>query len=334
MSELSISVVVPCFNEAKNLPVFHARLSAALEGSGVAWELIAVDDHSRDETFAVAQDLARRDPRVRAMRLARNCGSHIAIMCGLDHSRGDAVVMISADLQDPPEVIPQLVERWRNGDQVVWATRAQYEGRTIADKVFSGLHHRMMAAVIGQNYYASQGADFFLVDRVVADALAEIKERNLSLFALLTWLGYRQGTVPYVKEKRATGRSGWTLRKKIKLFIDSVASFSYFPIRAMSALGMIFALLGVLYATFITVNYFIGRPSQGWTSLMAAVLVIGGMQMAMLGILGEYLWRSLDEARRRPRYSIEDRTTGPEAPAPRSRPIGKAKGPTRARARA
>jgi dolichol-phosphate mannosyltransferase len=301
-----LSVVVPCFNEEKNLPLLYERVRAVLDAQGFDWEMIAVDDHSRDCTFEVASGLARQDGRVRALRLARNVGSHVALMCGLDHALGRAAVMIAADMQDPPEIILELLERWRQGDQVVWAIRTARKGVGAMEGVFSRLFHKVMTRIIGRGDLAGHGADVFLVDRVAIDALTQCREGNLSLFSLLAWLGFRQSTVPYVKEERQHGRSGWTLRKKIKLFVDSITAFSYFPIRVMSLVGIGIACLGFLYALIVIVSAFlVDAPVEGWSSLMVVVLVIGGLNMVMLGVLGEYMWRTLDEARRRPRYNVE-----------------------------
>lgn len=309
-----LSVVTPAFNEAASLPALYARLRAVL-GDG-AWEWIVVDDHSTDGTFAAVQDLAQADARVRGVRLARNAGSHTAITCGIRLTTGDATVVMAADLQDPPETIPQLVAKWRAGAQVVWAVRAAREGEPSAKLGFSRLYYALMRHVVGMKDMPGTGADFFLVDRRVAAALREFPESNVSLFALLTWMGYRQDRQLYVKEARRHGRSGWSLRKKMKLVVDSVTSFSYLPIRAMSAAGCAMAATGFLYALVVVANALVGRPAQGWSSLMAVVLVIGGIQMLMLGVLGEYLWRTLDEARRRPRYLVEADTAGPDAPPP------------------
>jgi glycosyltransferase involved in cell wall biosynthesis len=300
-----LSVVVPCYNESINLPLLYDRLCAVLDKLGIDWEMIAVDDHSRDETFEILTDLADRDRRVCAIRLARNVGSHISVMCGLEHSRGSAAVMMSADLQDPPEVILRLYEKWRDGEQVVWAVRDTFEGRTIAQSTFSRLYHTMMARILGNDQLTPDGADFFLIDRIVVNALTQHQEANLSLFGILAWLGFRQGNVFYTKEERKHGRSGWTLKKKLKLFIDSVTAFSYLPIRIMSAIGIGVALSGCIYASVIILHYIFGAPPEGWTSVIVVVLVLGGTQIAMLGVLGEYLWRSLDESRRRPRYNVE-----------------------------
>ena len=305
---------MPCYNEEKNLPLLYAQLQQVLGGAQLSWELIAVDDHSADATFAVTSALARQDSRVRGIRLARNVGSHVAAMCGLEHSRGAAVVVMAADLEDPPEFILRLIERWRANDQVVWAVREVPRKSSAANQLFARAFHALMGRIAGREQLTSEGSDFFLVDRAVVSALISVRERNLSLFSMLVWLGFRQSAIYYAKRERQHGASGWTLRKKIKLVINSVTAFSYVPIRLMSVFGVSVAVFGFVYAIVLTVNRMVGGvPIEGWTSLMVVVLVMGGIQMTMLGVLGEYLWRALDEARRRPRYNIESVTTSPTA---------------------
>src|SRR5262249_45676491 len=269
----TLSIVVPCYNEAVNLPILYERLRGVLDREEIAWEMIAVDDHSRDDTFDVLAGLTQRDGRVCAIRLARNVGSHVAVMCGLEHSRGAVVMMMSADLQDPPEIILELLEKWRRGDQIVWAVRSGYEGRTRVARLVSRIYHAMMGKILANDHLTSDGADLFLIDRIVVDAVTQHREANLSLFAILAWLGFRQGTIFYTKEERKHGSSGWTLKKKFKLFIDSLTAFSYFPIRFMSLFGTMVALVGCIYAGVVIVNYMIGFPGEGWTSLMVVVLV-------------------------------------------------------------
>ncbi len=300
-----LSVVTPAYNEAQNLAILAERLIATLAATGLDWEWVVVDDHSTDDTFAILARLAAQHPRIRAVRFARNFGSHAAIACGLDEAKGDAVVMLAADLQDPPEVIEQLIAEWRKGAHVVWAVRAHREGEPRSTIWFSRLYYWLMRNVVGLKEIAETGADFFLLDRRVVDAAKGFQESHTSILGLLAWLGFRQVSVAYDKQARRHGRSGWTLEKRLKLVADSVTSFTYLPIRLMSYVGFLVALLGFLYAGIVVVNAIAGRPVQGWSSLMVVVLVIGGIQMLMMGVLGEYLWRALDEARRRPRYVIE-----------------------------
>ncbi len=303
-----LSIITPAFNEETNLPVLYDRLRVVLDGATLAWEWVIVDDHSTDATFRVVRALSAADPRVRGVRLARNSGSHVALQCGLGLARGDAAIVLASDLQDPPETIPQLVERWRVGVKLVWAVREGHQGQGAAASGFSRLYHWLMRRVVKVREMPATGADFFLADRVVLDALKQFGETHVSLFALLTWMGFCQESIAYVKQARLRGRSGWNLEKKVKLVVDSVTSFTYLPIRLMTLLGFLTALVGFGYAGVVVTNALRGLPPQGWSSLMVAVLLLGGVQMTMLGVLGEYLWRALDEARRRPRYLIETTT--------------------------
>jgi dolichol-phosphate mannosyltransferase len=300
-----LSVVTPAYNEARNLPVLHQRLMDTLDSFGVDWEWIVVDDHSADETFSVVEEMARRDGRVRGIRLARNFGSHSALTCGLHDARGDCAVVMAADLQDPPETLPALLKQWDGGAQVVWAVRSRREGEKLSTVAFARLYHWIMRRVVGLRQLPATGADFFLIDRRVVDALIQFKETNVSIMALVTWMGFRQSSIAYDKRARLYGRSGWTLEKKLKLVADSVTSFTYLPIRLMSYVGFLVALVGFAYAGVVALNALTGDPAQGWSSLMVVVLIIGGVQMLMMGVLGEYLWRALDESRQRPRYLIE-----------------------------
>lgn len=301
-----LSVVTPAYNEAQNLPVLYERLVRVLTGQALTWEWIVVDDHSGDDTFAVLTGIAEKDGDVHAIRLARNSGSHAAITCGLHHASGNCAVVLAADLQDPPEALPVLLDRWRAGAQVVWAVRASRAGETTRTLGFAKLYYLIMRRLVGIQKMPATGADFFLLDRRVLTAFGQFHESNVSIMALLTWMGFRQDTITYDKQARLHGQSGWSFGKKLTLLVDSVTSFSFLPIRAMSLLGFIFAILGFLYALVVLFNALAGRPPEGWASLMVVVLVVSGVQMLMMGVLGEYLWRALDETRRRPPYIIED----------------------------
>lgn len=300
-----VSVVTPAYNEAQNLPVLYEHLQEILAGLDYDWEWIVVDDHSLDETFDVLSAFAQQDNHVIGLRLARNSGSHMAMTCGLHHARGDAAVVMAADLQDPPAALPALLAKWQEGWQVVWAVREQREGEKLTTIGFSRLYYWLMRHMVGIKEMPGTGADFFLLDREVVAAFKQFRERNVSMLALITWMGFRQTAITYKKQARLYGQSGWTLGKKFKLVIDSITSFSYFPLRLMSLVGLIVAIFGFMYAGFVTVRAISGIPVQGWASLMVAVLVIGGVQMLMMGVLGEYLWRALDESRSRPMYFIE-----------------------------
>ena len=267
--------------------------------------------------------IAENDSRVHGIRLARNFGSHMAITCGLHHAKGDCAVVLAADLQDPPETLPELLNKWEEGAHVVWAVRAQREGEKVSRLAFSRLFYFLMRHLIGIKELPATGADFFLVDRRVLDAFGQFTETNVNIIALITWMGYRQTSITYTKQARLYGSSGWALKKKLKLVVDSVTSFSYAPIRTISYVGFLVAVLGFCYAAYLIIHALRGNLVQGWSSLMVVVLVMGGVQMMMMGVLGEYLWRALDEARRRPPYVIEASTN------PATRPAGKLENRTR-----
>jgi glycosyltransferase involved in cell wall biosynthesis len=296
-----ISIVTPAYNEAANLEALYARLVEAADRLGGTWEWIVVDDRSHDDTFGVVERLSLADGRVRGIRLARNSGSHVAITCGLHHVEGDAAIVLAADLQDPPELIERLVGVWREGAQVVWAAR-----RT-PPSGFARLYYWIMRRLVGLTGMPANGADFFLADRAVVEAFRRCPERNASVLALITWLGFRQVVVEYDKQPRASGRSGWTLSRKVKLVVDSVAAFSDLPIRLCGHAGVALLAGALLLAG---AGAFL-LPSLGAALLLFAAVFVAltGIQLIGLAIVGAYVWRALEEARGRPPYLIE-RVTG------------------------
>jgi polyisoprenyl-phosphate glycosyltransferase len=297
-----LSIVMPAFNEAESLEAAYERLLAALAAVGVDWEWIVVDDHSTDATFQVLERIALRDGRVRALRLARNSGSHVAITCGLHHAGGDAAVVMAADLQDPPETLAAMLERWRAGAQIVWAVRRQRPGqRTHAG--FASFYYWMMRRVVGMTEMPARGADFFLADRAVLEAFRRHPERNTSVFALITSLGFRQDHVEYDKQPRVAGRSGWTLARKIALVADSLIGFSSLPIRVCALAGAALMAAGLLLG--VVGLALLPSLGAGLLLVLGVVVGLGGLQLLAIGILGEYLWRALEEARRRPQYLVE-----------------------------
>jgi dolichol-phosphate mannosyltransferase len=222
-----ISIVTPAFNERVNLPALHERLSESLKH--LDWEWIVIDDHSQDDTFAVIERMASSDPRIRGFRLARNSGSHVAITCGLQQARGSAAALIVSDLQDPPELLVSMVERWSRGAQVVWAVKRQQPG-TGHQAWFPALYYWILRRLVGLTQMPATGVDFFVIDRVVIDAFLASAGRRVSVFTLLMWLGFRSEFIEYDKQPRATGRSGWTLAQRVKLVVDSIVGLPDFPI--------------------------------------------------------------------------------------------------------
>jgi polyisoprenyl-phosphate glycosyltransferase len=304
-SHATLSVITPAFNEAENLPGLYDRLHAVMASAGIDWEWVLVDDHSRDGTPDAIEALAMRDPRVRGLRFARNHGSHAAIFCGLDYVAGDVAVVLAADLQDPPEIIPDLLRRWREGAEVVWAVRRNRLDETASTLGFARIYYFIMRRIVGLKEMPPTGADFFLIGKPVMDAMRQFRERHVSIFALLVWLGFRQVTVEYDKQPRAAGQSGWTLLKKINLLSDSVTAFSDAPLRAGAATGLVVLAAAVLCAILAFAGVDVGPLSPGWVLLLSGILGVGGLNLLMLGIVGEYLWRALEESRMRPPYVLE-----------------------------
>ena len=301
-----ISIVTPAFNEAGNLQRLHARIGETMATLGVDWEWIVVDDHSRDDTFAVIQGLSSTDPRIRGVRLARNSGSHVAIACGLRLTSGDAVVMMASDLQDPPETIAAMLERWRRGAQIVWAVRRARPGDQSHAR-FAAAYYWIVRHVVGLRNMPAKGTDFFLADRRVVDAFRAFPERTTSLFNHLTWMGFKQEYVEYEKQPRTAGASGWTLSRKIRLVIDSVTAFSNAPLRWCAYFGA--AMLAVAAVLTVVGVRLLPELGGGLLLVLAVLFGLSGVQMLALAIVGEYVWSALAEARRRPQFVIEAATS-------------------------
>ena len=302
-----LSIVIPVFNEEDVLPVLVVRLCSFMERfPPLQVEVVFADDHSSDRSLELLKEICGSDSRFRYARLARNSGSHVAILAGLAQARGECSVFLAADLQDPPELIPQMLDRWRGGDQIVWAVRKEREGVSRVDLFLSNTFHRLLN-LMGEVSLPPRGCDVALLDKKVVSALLKSAGSHPSVIGEIARLGFSQAEVAYIKEKRAAGATKWTLKKKLAAFADAFVSFSYVPLRAMSYLGMLFSLLGFTYALVVVVLRLTTRtPVQGWSSLIVVVLVLGGVQMMMLGVLGEYLWRTLEAARQRPIYFLED----------------------------
>jgi glycosyltransferase involved in cell wall biosynthesis len=306
-----LTVLTAFFNEAPNLPRLRERLDAVFKQLDVEPEVVLIDDHSTDASAGIARQWAQADDRVTYIRLSRNCGSHAAFSAGLEKCGGDCAVLLAADLQDPPETIPQLLAKWREGFHVVWAVRGGREGESWSTKFFARVYYWLMQK-LGLPEMPATGADFLLVDRKVIDAYNQIREKHTSFMAMILWIGFRQTAITYTKEARFAGRSKWTLQKKLKLFVDSIVSFSYAPVRFMSLFGFVLAFCGFAYATAVVVGRLVGYvvAANGFAALMTVLLVGQGAILMALGIIGEYLWRTFDEARGRPRYIVEEHIAG------------------------
>lgn len=317
-----LSIVVPVYYNAPNLSSTVPQLLALEDHlDGTALELVFVDDGSGDESLEMLLASQRAHPdRVRVVKLTRNFGSMAAIQAGLAVSRGDCVGMISADLQDPPQLFLEMLDHWRRGAKAVFAVRAGRE-EPLSQRFFSGAYYALIRKFALADYPPG-GFDFFLIDRQIAADVCSIREKNTNLMSLIFWLGYKPVMIPYIRRARDQGVSRWTMSKKIKLFIDSFVAFSYVPIRFLSAVGLIVATTSFMYGTFVFFAWLVnGIPVRGFTPIILVLAFTAGIQMTMLGVLGEYLWRTLDETRRRPGYVIDevfDATTSSD-PAARTR---------------
>lgn len=305
-----ISLVIPCYNESESLPLLLKRLSdlqMAL-ANRIETEVILVDDHSSDDTSDKIKGACKNYPWLKFIRLSRNSGGHIAIIAGISAASGDCAVFLAADLQDPPELIHSMLDEWGSGVDVVWAVREQRLGVSKMSVFFSNTFFRLLNWSTDINY-PKTGADYALLDRKAMDGLVRSAGSKPSLGALIAWMGFKSKEIMYVKEDRKFGKSKWTLSKKLNAFADAFVGFSYLPMRVMTLLGFLAAFLGFTYAAIIFfMRFIIGNPIPGYASLMIVVLIIGGLQMLMLGVLGEYLWRNLEESRKRPLYLIEEQT--------------------------
>ncbi len=301
-----ISIVVPVYFNEPNLPDTVPRLLALKDKLAQSLELIFVDDGSGDKSLPILLDFRSRYPEiVKVVKLSRNFGSMAAIQAGLKVAQGDCVGMTTADLQDPPELFLDMIGHWEKGIKAVLAVRSNRE-ESMAKKFFANTYYALIRRFAIPNYPAG-GFDFFLVDRQVVDDIVSMNEKNTNLMSLIFWLGYPHVTIPYVRRRREKGRSRWTLAKKIKLFVDSFVAFSYVPIRFLSFVGVTVALASFAYGAFVVFQWFFtGIAVKGFAALAVFLSLASGVQMTMLGIVGEYLWRTLEETRKRPNYVIDE----------------------------
>lgn len=300
-----ISVIAFARNERENLPVLYERLRPVMEETQATWEWIVVDDHSSDGTFDWVAQQAARDGRVRGIRLSRHSGSHVARTCGLQHSRGACAITIAADLQDPPELIPEFLARWRAGLQVVTSVRTKRPGEKASTVWFSRLYQGILRRILPVEAGTPVLTGFCLLDRRVVDAYCRLTETHSNSLALLRWMGFRTGFVEYVQERRLHGASNWTLGMKVNLVLDTVTGFGCLPVRLIAATGLAVFLIGVVAGGCAVVSASFAGVNRTYVALLAVILALAGMQMMMLGLLGEYLWRTLADARRRPQYFVE-----------------------------
>lgn len=303
-----LSVVIPVFNEEENLEVLQDRLTTVLDDLTDRWEVLYVDDGSRDRSVALIKAHHAADPRVKLIRLSRNFGHQAALNAGLDHARGEAVIMMDADLQDPPEVLPRFVAAWRDGAEVAYGIREHRQGN-VAKRAGYRTFYRLYRRLADIDVPLDAG-DFCLMDRVVVDAVVALPESQRFLRGLRSWVGFEQVGVPYDRPDRHAGEPKYSLTGLIRLAFDGLLSFSATPLRMSSLLGLATAAAGVLYILFaLAARLRTGDIPEGWTSTVAIILVLGGVQLLMIGIVGEYLARVYAETKARPSYIVRERIT-------------------------
>jgi dolichol-phosphate mannosyltransferase len=299
-----ISIVVPAMNEEENVLPFYAAVKGVTDSlSEFDWEIIFVDDGSTDATVERIMALRGSDPRVCVIQLSRNFGSYAAIKAGFDYARGDACISISADLQDPPELFRRFTALWLEGYHIVWGVREQRDDPW-AKKVLASMFYRLVRRLALADL-PDHGMDCGIFDRKVVDVFRKIRDKNSITFMTIYWMGFRQARVGYRRESRRFGTSKWPLGKRIKSALDVITAFSYLPVRISSYLGLIISTVAFVGAIIVLFDKLVlGIGEWGWPSLMITMLFLGGVQMLMLGIIGEYLWRINTEVRDRPQYIV------------------------------
>lgn len=307
MQKPKLSIVIPVyFNESNLFPLYKELKKTILSRPEFLYELIFVDDGSKDNSFEKLVELRKIDNKIKILKLSRNFGSHVAILAGLSNCTGDCATVISADLQDSPNIIIEMYKRWNDGHKVVLAVRADREDSWLQTQI-SNLYYRLMKKVALPNM-PKGGFDCFLIDRAVINIIKNIEEKNSTLMGQILWCGFKSDIIYYVRKKRDLGVSRWTFSKKIKLFVDSFTAFSYLPVRLMSLLGISISFVSFLFGIFVVINKIVnGGDEIGWSSLMVAIAFLSGIQMTMLGIIGEYLWRNFDESKKRPIFIIDEK---------------------------
>jgi len=306
MKKPTFTVIAPIYNELENIPELYPRIRDVMDQTGEPWELILVDDGSSDGSTEVIRKLAENDSRVRPVIFARNFGHQIAVTAGVDYSRGEAVVIIDADLQDPPEVILDLIAKWREGFEVVYAVREEREGETWFKKTTAALFYRLIHAITNVNIPLDTG-DFRLMDEKVVAVMKQMREKHRFLRGMSAWVGFKQVGVNYKRKPRHAGTSKYPLKKMIQFALNAITSFSYFPLQLATYIGFIAAGLSVVAIPIIIIlRLTTGTALLGQATTLVMVLFLGGVQLISLGIIGEYIGRIYDESKNRPLYIVAE----------------------------
>ncbi|WP_372637887.1 glycosyltransferase family 2 protein [Cohnella sp.] len=301
-----LSVVVPMYNEEEVIEVTYRRLKTVLDKLGETYEIVFVNDGSRDRTADIVRSLCAEDRRVKLVEFSRNFGHQIAVTAGMDHASGRTVVLIDADLQDPPELIADMVAKWREGYDVVYGKRIERKGESWFKKLTAAAFYRLLRSMTSVNIPVDTG-DFRLMDRKVCDALTSMRERSRFIRGLVSWAGFKQTSVDYVRDERFAGETKYPLRKMIRLSLDAMTSFSTRPLKIASVLGFVLSAVGFVYLFVVLYQrLFTDTTMQGWTSMIAISLLFHGITLSLLGVLGEYIGRTYEESKGRPLYLVAE----------------------------
>lgn len=308
MAKIRYSIVAPCYNEEGNIHELYRRINEVMEQTGESWELVLINDGSRDRTPELMRELHRLDPRVHYIDFARNFGHQLAVTAGMDYAQGEAIVLIDSDLQDPPELILQMIQKWKEGYQVVYAIRSERKGETWFKLFTAKLFYRLIYRITDVSIPLDTG-DFRLMDRQVVDTMKRMRERHRFIRGMTSWVGFKQTGVYYVRQERFAGETNYPLRKMLKFASDAITGFSYLPLQLATYLGFIVAALGILSILAVIAARLSGNHTfEGQATTLVMVLFLGGIQLICLGIIGEYLGRIYDEVKARPLYVVHEAT--------------------------
>ncbi len=307
MEKIVCSVIVPMYNEEAVIAETYLRLTRVMEGFGESYEIIFINDGSKDKTKDMLSELCKSDSRIKLVDFARNFGHQVAITAGMDYAAGECMVIIDGDLQDPPELIPDMIKLWRNGNDVVYGKRISRQGETFFKKITSKVFYRLLHSLTDVDIPVDTG-DFRLIDRRVCEALKQLPERSRYVRGLMSWVGFKQVAIEFERSERFAGETKYPLKKMLKLAMDGIMSFSYKPLKISSYIGSLLSFFSFIYFIIVLIQriFFPHTAQSGWASLIAVSLFFNGIILLMLGIIGEYIGRIYDEARGRPLYIISE----------------------------
>lgn len=316
-----LSVVIPCYNEEDCLAELYQRVSAACAASTERYEIVLVNDGSKDRTWSMIQDFSARDPHVMGVNLTRNHGHQLALTAGLTMARGDRILVVDADLQDPPELLKDMMALMDQGFDVVYGQRRQRAGESLFKKSTASLFYRVLLR-LSETPIPLDTGDFRLMSRRALDALLAMPEQHRFVRGMVSWIGFPQTALPYDREERFAGTTKYPLKKMVRFAIDAITGFSTKPLRFASQIGLILAALGALLVAYVVIAWLSGETVAGWTSLMAVVVVLGSVQMFVLGVIGEYLGRLYMQSKQRPLFLIQDIACQAKVDAERAAQLG------------